>query len=194
MDKRKILTEFKDDFIWFLYQNAVYSLDTYTTSATAISNKEAVLPGKVYTLKEADVKEIEINEDTGEVKYSKQAIVDQFGSLEYAPVMKYFNVNKPKDFIKFRMELKNLQKVSSKMEQKEFLETFGIFDNSSNSYFENGDVAGRNMILSKAALYNTANPEAMFAFGSGVASILKNIHAKYAAELNNYAFFRDVKF
>jgi hypothetical protein len=194
MDKRKVLTEFKDDFIWFLYQNAVYSLDTYTTSATAISNKEAVLPGKVYTLKESDVKEIEINDETGEVKYSKQAVVNQFGSLEYSPVMKYFNVNKPKDFIKFRIELKNLQEVSSKMEQEEFLETFGIFDNSSNSYFENGDVAGRNMILSKAALYNTMNPEAMFAFGSGVASILKNIYAKYSTELNNFAFFRDIKY
>jgi len=195
MDKAKILTQFKDDFIWFLYQNAVYAGDSYTTSGTSIVDNKTSLPGVTYTLKEeGGLKEIEINKETGVVTWSTQAVVNLFGSLENAPAMQFFNISKPKDFVKFYIEMSNLQEVSKDMTKEEFLETFGIFDNTSNSYLDKGETTGKTMILTKAALYNTSNPEAMFNFGSGVANILKNIHSKYKTELDNYAFFRDIKY
>ena len=195
MDKAKILTQFKDDFIWFLYQNSVYANDSYTTSSTSIVNNKTSLPGVTYTLNEVDgSQEIEINKETGVVTWSTQAVVNLFGSLENAPAMQFFSISKPKDFVKFNIEMSNLQEVSKNMTNEEFLETFGIFDNASNSYLDRGKTVGRTMILTKAALYNTSNPDAMFNFGSGVANILKNIHSKYKTELDNYAFFRDIKY
>lgn len=198
MDKRKVLVEFKDDFIWFLYQNAVYSLDTYTTSSTNIVDNKTAAPGKTYKLIEKEngtgTQEFEINEETGEVTYSPNILLKELNMQEFAPARRFFNNGQVKSYVKFRIELENLKKVSESMTNEQFIEAYGIFDNSSKSYFEQGNEVGRLNILTKAALYNTMNPDAMFNFGTGVSSILRNIHSKYKTELNDYAFFRDIKY
>ena len=198
MDKRKVLVEFKDDFIWFLYQNAVYSLDTYTTSSTNIVDNKTAAPGKTYKLIEKEngtgTQEFEINEETGEVTYSPNILEKERDMAEFSPARRFFNNGQVKSYAKFRIELENLKKVSESMTNEQFIEVYGIFDNSKKSYLEQGQEVGRINILIKAALYNTMNPDAMFNFGTGVSSILRNIHSKYRAELNNYAFFRDIKY
>ena len=195
MDKKKVLTEFKDDFIWFLYQNAVYATNTYTTSSTSVVDNKIAAPGKTYTLKEdSSLSELTINEETGEVSYPANLLLLEQNFAEFAPVFKFFNNNNPKEYVKFRVEFENLKRVSENMTHEEFMEAYGIFDYSSKSYFEQGETTGRSLILNKVALYNTGNVNAMFDISTGVSSVLRNLNSKYKSDLENFAFFRDIKF
>jgi hypothetical protein len=195
VDKQKVLTEFKDDFIWFLYQNAVYATNTYTTSSTSVVDNKIAAPGKTYTLKESNsVSELTIDEETGAVIYPKNLLLLEQSFAEFAPIFKFFNNNNSKEYVKFRIEFENLKRVSENMTHEEFTEAYGIFDYSSKSYFEQGETIGRSLILNKVALYNTGNVEAMFDISTGVSSILRNLNSKYKSDLENFAFFRDIKF
>ena len=196
MDRSKVLSNFKDEFIWFLYQNAVYNNKNYVTSPTKIVDNKTAEPGIAYKLIEDNsLKTIEINKETGEVKYPNNivdiAINTNNGLLEFAAVSKFFRPNKPLDYVKFYIEFKNLTEVSENMNNVEFLKRFGVFDFQNNSLLKRQ--SGRLLILQKAALYNTLDPNAMFDSSTSVVNVLQNIHAKYKDELNNYAFFRDYR-
>lgn len=196
MDRSKVLSNFKDEFVWFLYQNAVYNNSNYVTSASKVENNKSTEPGIVYKLVEDNtLTEIVINKETGEVKYPNNifdlAMNENSKLLEFNAVAKYFRPNKPLDYVKFFIEFENLKEVAANMTQEQFLERFGIFDFQNKSLLNRP--SGRLLILQKAALYNTMNPYAMFDSATSVVNTLQNIHSKYKAELDNYAFFRDYR-
>lgn len=196
MDRSKVLSDFKDEFVWFMYQNAVYNSKSYVTSASKIEDNKTTEPGIIYKLIEDNsLTTIEINKETGEVKYPKNIFDLDFNKnsefQEFNAVVKFFRPNKPLDYVKFIIELRNLQEVSFNMTQEEFLNRYGVFDFQNTSLLKRP--GGKNLILQKVALYNTMNQNAMFDSSTSVVNVLQNIHAKYKAELDNYAFFRDYR-
>lgn len=197
VDKRKLLADFKNDFLWFLYQNAAYSGNSYTASPTKFvkTDKSKVdVPGKTYTLIEDDsVTGMEINEETGEVKYNNNVFFDEANILEFLFVRKFFNNATPKEWVKFRLEYNNLSEASKDLTDEEFKKKYEIFDTPKRTFFTQGSQQARLIILSRAALYNIGNIPAMFDISAGVASVVQNLKGKYP-ELENYSFFRDIKY
>ena len=85
-----LFAEFKNDFMWFLYQNAAYSRKSYTTSPSKYFSDGSAFPGKTYTLVEdVNLKQgIEINEETGvvtvdgdNVTYRATYLIDEEGTV-----------------------------------------------------------------------------------------------------------------
>ena len=198
VDRRKLLADFKNDFLWFLYQNAAYGGNSYTTSSTKFLESDANkvdVPGKTYTLVEDNsVNGMEINEETGEVKYNSDVFIQEKDLLEFTFLRnKFFKKANPKDWVKFRLEYNNLSEASKDLTDEEFKKKYEIFDVPKRSFMLQGSRQGRLIILSRAALYNTGNVPAMFDLSYGVGSIIQNLKSKYP-ELNNYALFRDIKY
>ncbi len=198
VDQRKLLADFKNDFLWFLYQNAVYNDNSYTTSPTKFikGNTEKIeIPGKSYTLVEDPSVEfgMEINEETGEVRYSPDVYFKEANMLEFMPFRKFFNNTLPKEWVKFRLEYINLSNVAETLTVNEFKEKFKVFDQPKRTFMNQGFEQGKLIILGRAALYNTGNVGAMFDISTGAASVVQNLKALYP-ELENYALFRDVKY
>lgn len=197
VDRRKLLSDFKNDFLWFLYQNAAYGDKSYTTSPTKFVEKDenkVEVPGKTYTLvQDNSVKGMVINEETGEVKYNANVFFDEADLLEFQFIRKFFNNQTPKEWVKFRLEYNNLSEASKNLTDEEFKKKYEVFDTPKRSFFTQGSRAARLIILSRAALYNTGNISAMFDISSGVASVIQNLKGKFP-ELDNYAFFRDIKY
>jgi hypothetical protein len=196
-DKRKVLADFKNDFLWFLYQNAAYAGNSYTASPTKFvkgNNTKVDIPGKTYTLTEDNsVTGMEINEETGEVKYSTNVFYDEANMLEFLFIRKFFNKDTPREWVKFRLEYNNLSKASEDLTDEEFKKKYEIFDTPKRTFFTQGSQQARLIILSRAALYNTGNVSSMFDISSGVASVVQNLKAKYP-ELESFSFFRDIKY
>ena len=198
VDRRKLLADFKNDFLWFLYQNAAYGGNSYTTSSTKFvesDNNKVDVPGKTYTLIEDDsVTGMEINEETGEVKYNSDVFIQEKDLLEFTFLRnKFFNKSNPKEWVRFRLEYNNLVEASKDLTDEQFKSKYEIFDIAKRSFMLQGSAQGRLIILSRAALYNTGNINAMFDLSYGVGSIAANLKSKYP-ELNNYSFFRDIKY
>jgi predicted NAD-dependent protein-ADP-ribosyltransferase YbiA (DUF1768 family) len=195
VERKKILTDFKNDFMWFLYQNAVYGSSSYTTSSSKFVDDKISIPGKTYTFTEnISLKEAyTVNDETGEVVYSPLAKVFDNNMLEFIYSAPFFNSNMPKEWIKFRLEYDNLKESSKDLNDNEFQEKFYQFDNPRYSFFQRGSAAGRQIILQRAALYNTNNVKAMFDLSTGVGFIIKNMIAKHD-DLSNFALLRDINF
>lgn len=196
MDRSKVLSNFKDEFIWFLYQNAVYNDLSYVTSASSVTNNLTGGPGIAYKLVvDNNIDKIIINDEKGEVRFPENIYEVDYNKYtplsEFAAVSKYFKPNRPLDYVKFRIEYKNLESVAEGMTNEEFLDRFGIFDFQNYSLLNRKN--GRTLILQKAALYHTMNPYAMFDSSNGVVNVLQNIYAKYRSQLENFAFFRDFR-
>ena len=195
VDRAKVLADFKNDFMWFLYQNAVYGVNSYTTSPTKFVDDKIAIPGKTMTLVEDATLPVayEINEETGVVKYSPKAVLLTMNMQEFHYSASFFDHALPKEKIKFILEYINLKNVSSELTDAQFKDKYYLFDNAGKSFLDKGSVTGRNIILQRAALYHTNNPKAMFDLSTGVGFILRNMMAKNP-ELSNYAFFRDLGF
>jgi len=198
VDQRKLLADFKNDFLWFLYQNAVYNDNSYTTSPTKFikgDTEKIDIVGKSYTLVEDASVEfgMDINEETGEVRYSPDVYFKEANMLEFMPFRKFFNNTLPKEWVKFRLEYSNLSKVAETLTVDEFKEKFKVFDQPKRTFMNQGFEQGKLIILGRAALYNTGNVSAMFDISTGAASVVQNLKALYP-ELENYALFRDVKY
>ncbi len=195
-DAKKVLTEFKNDFMWFLYQNAAYSRKSYTTSASKYFTDGSAYPGKSYTLIEDPslTEAMEVNEETGEVKYHPTAMVKENNMTEFMYSSKFFNADLPKEWVAFRLEYNNLKQASEVLSDDEFKEKFYQFDNPNNSFLDNGSAIGRSIILQRAALYNTNNVNAMFDLSVGIGNILRNFTAKYPGLKTEFALIRDIQY
>ena len=193
VDRAKVLADFKNDFMWFLYQNAVYGVNSYTTSPTKFVDDKIAIPGKTMTLVEDASLPVayEINEETGVVKYSPKAVLMTMNMQEFHYSASFFDHALPKEKIKFILEYINLKNVSSELTDAQFKDKYYLFDNAGKSFLNK--TGGRNIILQRAALYHTNNPKAMFDLSAGIGFILRNMMAKNP-ELSNYAFFRDLGF
>lgn len=198
VDQRKLLADFKNDFLWFLYQNAVYNDNVYTTTPTKFidgDTEKIDIIGKSYTLIEDSSIEVgmDINEETNEVRYHPEVYFKEASMMEFTPFRKFFNVSLPKEWVKFRLEYNNLSKISENLTQDQFQEKFKLFDQPKRSFLKQGFVQGKLVILGRAALYNAGNANSMFDISTGAASIVQNLKSFYP-ELEKYAFFRDVKY
>jgi hypothetical protein len=192
VDLRKLLSDFKNDFLWFLYQNAAYGDNVYTTSPSKFiktGSNNIEITGKTYTLVEDPSVEfgIDINEETGEVKYHPDVFFKEANMIEFMPYREFFNAKIPKEWVKFRLEFNALLESSKNLTPIEFDNKFKIFDQPKRSFIKKyGFEQGKILILSRAALYNTGNVKAMFDISTGVASVVQNLKAYYP-ELEKYA-------
>lgn len=195
-EPRKVLSEFKNDFMWFLYQNAAYNRKSFTTSASQYFEDGSAYPGKTYTLVEDSslTTGMEINEETGVVKYSPSVMIRENNMTEFIYSSKFFNAQLPKEWVAFRLEYNNLKQASENLSDAEFKEKFYQFDNPNNSFLDQGSARGRSIILQRAALYHTNNIDAMFDLSAGIGNILRNFSAKYPGLKTQFAFFRDINY
>lgn len=183
-------TQFKNDFILFLYQNSVYSGDTKT-----IVKKDGSL--KNYTLEKHDSPLLLIEDDV--VYYNDvNTLAAEITKPEYSHVRRYFlssigpNNLQVKNFIGFVLEYQNLLEEYDSLTTEELSDKFFMFDKPDNGLLQYGPDAYKRMILQRAAMFYSGNPESMFDSDMGVVPIINQLKSKYP-ELTNYSLIRDLR-
>ena len=190
--KATITSQYKNDFMWFLYQNAVYTDNNYTLSS-----------GEGYKLKptNSNFKEgYKINYEDKTIEYNEDTLYQKifFGESEsiYSNAQVYFKIETPKSLARFILEHDILsEKYNNKsVSNEEFKEKFYQFDNLQTTLIEVEDdysVGNRNQLIIRAALYNSGNVTSMFTQTNGVNKMLSFFKQKYP-DLNEYQFFQDM--
>ena len=189
--RSKMLSDFKNDFLLFLYQNAVYNSNVYTTSSTEfLNNGKISVPGKQFSLVEdASVDGVVIDTENNKVLYNSNSFNAEAGFGEFVHVKKFF-LNQPvREYAKFRVEYNNLMEAHKNMSDEELIkkyETFNaakLFDRNASNY--------RTVLFAKVALFNTSNPIAMFDKDYGLGPIVSKMTSLH--QLNSYSVFSDIK-
>lgn len=170
-------TDFKNDFLWFLYQNSVYSNKSYN----GYSLVESSDPNQY----------LSVDNTTKTILYGKNYLTNNYKEDEFKDVIKFFDLNDKSsgllEFVKFKYEYDKVKFENISLGDSEFYKKYYYLDRPGDNSF------GRNYVLQRLALYNTMNPKAMFDNVAGVAGILKKIISKYP-ELKKYALIEDVRF
>ena len=187
-DLDTVRTHFKNDFILFLYQNAVYSGDSLTI-ADSMSGK---LDNYVY--KQHQSSEIKIED--GVIYYNpKSSFLSEISKEEYKYVKKYFkNINQIKNLIHYRLTYEMLERNTKDLTEQEFMDTYFLFDKRGNSYkgrFSSFE-AYRLFILQRAALVMSSNPETLFDSELGIVPLILNLKDKHP-DLNNYGIVSNMR-
>jgi hypothetical protein len=190
--KATIINQYKNDFMWFLYQNAVYTDNNYTLSS-----------GEGYKLKptNSNFKEgYKINYEDKTIEYNEDTLYQKifFGESEsiYSKAQVYFKIETPKSLARFILEHDILSEKynNESVSNEEFKEKFYQFDNLQTTLIEVEDdysVGNRNQLIIRAALYNSGNVTSMFTQTNGVNKMLSFFKQKYP-DLNEYQFFQDM--
>ena len=190
--KATIINQYKNDFMWFLYQNAVYTDNNYTLSS-----------GEGYKLKptNSNFKEgYKINYEDKTIEYNEDTLYQKifFGDSEsiYSKAQVYFKIETPKSLARFILEHDILSEKynNESVSNEEFKEKFYQFDNLQTTLIEVEDdysVGNRNQLIIRAALYNSGNVTSMFTQTNGVNKMLSFFKQKYP-DLNEYQFFQDM--
>ena len=185
IDPVKLRSDFKNDFLWFLYQNAIYGEPTYTID---VNDKT-----QTYTLNEVDDLNqiVSIDNEQNIVTYGKDSFAIEVTSPRFIYALKYFTQDSTTSWVRFRLEYDALSKKYKDYNDEDFNDDFYMFDNPAKPYLDKGE-AGRNVLIIKKALYNSGNIKAMFDSASGIVNMLLNFQDMHP-ELKTYSFFRDMK-
>ena len=171
VDRAYHLKNYKDDFLWFMYQNAVYQNDRYKEFNIVYDNtydKGVVIDGTT----------VHVNKDIAE----NERILKAVNIGPFFPQLGHY--------VRFEVERQRLVASHGKdaiTNSKKFQNDFFHFQNVGYDFSVTG-------MINKMALFYSANNVAMFDFSFGYATILKNLQLKYADELINNELFNDLKY
>ena len=170
-------TDFKNDFLWFIYQNSVYSNKNYNGYKLVESSD----PNQY----------LSVDNTTKTIIYGKDFLNNNYKEDEFKDVIKFFDTNVESsgllEFVKFKYEYDKVKFENISLGDAEFYKKYYYLDRPGDNSF------GRNYVLQRLALYNTMNPKAMFDNVAGVAGILKKIISKHP-DLKKNALIEDVRF
>ncbi len=192
-DISNVRTHFKNDFFWFLYQNSVYSGDTVSIVSTSGQPD-------VYQYKKHSSSEIKVED--GVIYYNPlSSLTNEFLKEDYKYVRKYFidsvapNYNQIKLFIAFKLTYEKLLSENLNLPIEKFNEKFFLFDRRGYSLRDNfsSDEPYKRIILQRAALFLSKNPNAMFDSEIGIVTLVNNLKSQYP-ELNYYGLISDMRF
>ena len=183
-------SNYKNDFVWFIYQNAVYSGNTKT-----IIDKD----GKPVTFNLVPTQEfngIEVDYEEKTVMYNPvMGVATEIGySPEHAAVSRFFSPthDQAKNFIAYLLEYNNLVDEYSNKSYDQVVEDLYMFDKANESNALAGEESHRMALYRKAALFRSKNPEALFDKEFGLVSIFLQLKSKYP-ELGDYDLVNDLR-
>jgi hypothetical protein len=184
IDPVKLRSDFKNDFLWFLYQNAVYNNNNYTIDVDG--------QPKTYNFIESKnpMQPVVVDNENNTITYGKNAFEVEVTSPRFMYAVNYFPLGTINQWVKFRAEYDALNEKYKDLSDEDFNDVFYMFDNPVSPYIDKGE-AGRNILIIKAALYQSKNIAAMFDSSSGVVSMLRNFQDMHP-ELSSYSFFADM--
>lgn len=189
MDLDLIRTHFKNDFIWFLYQNAVYSSDQ-----TTLVKSNGTL--QTYDLIEStDDLAVRVDDEAFKIYYNpKFSTSTEISKSEYSHVRMFFspNVTQIKNFIAFKLQYEELLEKHIDTPIKELEKEFYLFDKPNEGLSKYGPEAYRRMLLQRAAMYYSKNPNSMFHSDLGIVPMIQQMKAKHL-DLQNYALIQDMR-
>lgn len=157
--------DFKNDFIWFLFQNAVYSGNTYNGYTLVKSSDPNVT--------------IDIDEENKIVTYGSN-VAFSVNNFDQEFNTHLFNESLG---VRFRIEYEKLGALSP-----EELKTKYSHLDFTNKRFT------ANYLRFKAALYESRNPVSFFSGPTGVANIISNFKQNDPTLVEQYEIFRDLRY
>jgi hypothetical protein len=189
--RSKLLSDFKNDFLLFLYQNAVYSTNSYTTSSTEfLKNGRIAVPGKQFTLVEDDsVNGVVIDTENNTVSFNSNSLNAEVAFGEFDHVRKFFQNLPAREYAKFRVEHSNLMAAHENVNDADLIKKYEAFNAA--KLFDNNKTNYRTVLFAKVALYNTNNPAAMFDKNYGLGPLVSKMTSLH--KLESYSLFSDIK-
>jgi len=171
VDKAFHLKNYKDDFLWFMYQNAVYQSNRYKEFNIVYDTKYkegVVIDGAV----------VHVNEEQA----TKEMAAKSFSIGPFFPQLGHY--------VRFEVERQRLYEAHGKaaiLDFGKFVKRFGSFQNMGAKLTQVG-------MLNKMALFYSQNNVSMFSFSHGYAGIFKHLQLKFADEFINNDLFNDLKY
>ena len=189
--RSKMLSDFKNDFLLFLYQNAVYGINSYTTSSTEfLKNGRIAVPGKQFTLVEDDsVNGVVIDTENNKVSFNSNSLNAEVAFGEFNHVRKFFQNLPAREYAKFRVEHSNLMAAHENVNDEDLIKKYEAFGSA--KLYDNNKALYRTILFAKVALFNTNNPAAMFDKNYGLGPLVSRITSLH--KLESYSIFSDIK-
>lgn len=190
-DIETVRTQFKNDFILFLYQNSIYSGD----NVSVVTEDGEVLTYEFTT--DQNVKGVLV-EDNKVIYNPNTALSDEISKSEYSHVRPYFlrsigpNSQQIKNFIAFKLNYEQLLSENLNTTEEELAEKFYMFDKSDRNLQSYGYETYKRILLQRAAMFNARNPESMFDSDLGIVPCILRLRDKYK-ELQNYSLIKDMR-
>lgn len=163
-------TDFKNDFIWFLYQNSLFKKDVYGGYALKPNYSDLNAP-------------FEINEEAKTVSFGGALLSNDINNpdLDLKFVQQYFtNLDQ---YVRFKIEYQKLDGIEAAQLEKDYYFLDGAKKKYSTEYLKQ-----------KIALYNSRNHNSYFSGPVGVANMFKRFKQENPDLVEKYALIRDMKF
>ena len=163
-------TDFKNDFIWFLYQNSLFKKNTYDGYTIKVLNDPKA--------------EFSINEETKVVTVSNTVLGNDIINPK-SGLTSYLMHNFPTvdQYIRFKIEFAKLENIDPVQLRKDYY----FLDNARNKVT---DV----WLKTKIALYKSRNQIAYFYGPTSVGNMFKRFKQEHPDLAKKYAIIRDMKF
>ena len=163
-------TDFKNDFIWFLYQNSLFKKNTYDGYTIKVLNDPKA--------------EFSINEETKVVTVSNTVLGNDIISPK-SGLTSYLMHNFPTvdQYIRFKIEFAKLENIDPVQLRKDYY----FLDNARNKVTDL-------WLKTKIALYKSRNQIAYFYGPTSVGNMFKRFKQEHPDLAKKYAIIRDMKF
>jgi hypothetical protein len=163
-------TDFKNDFIWFLYQNSLFKKNVYDGYIFKPNYSDANAP-------------FEINEETKTVSFGGALLGNDINNpdLDLKFVQRHFT--SLDQYVRFKIEYQKLEGIEAKQLEKDYYFLDGAKKKYTTEYLKQ-----------KAALYNSRNHNSYFTGPTSVANMFKRFKQENPELAEKYALIRDMKF
>jgi len=174
VDKAYHYNNFKNDFIWFLFQNSIYRNNSYKDFRISenLEQEQAI---------SIDGFNVSVNSNLIE-----KAIDDELYNLGLTGILDVFPTNG--HYIRYEIERQRIEADVEEMSDEEFKDKFYYFNNIGDRSFT------KKGTIKKMALFYSGNNVAMFNYTLGFATIFKNIQVKHRESLLHNQLFQDLRY
>jgi len=162
-------TDFKNDFIWFLYQNSLFKKNTYD--------------GYTFKVLSDPKAEFSINEETKVVTFSSNILGNDINNPKLGLSHMMHNFPTADQYVRFKIELSKLENEDAYKLRKEYY----FLDNAKNKVTDL-------WLKNKIALYKSRNQIAYFYGPTSVGNMFKRFKQEHPDLAKKYAIIRDMKF
>lgn len=163
-------TDFKNDFIWFLYQNSLFKKNTYS--------------GYVFKPNYSDLNApFEIDEENKTVSFGGALLGNDINNLELDLQSIQRNFTTLDQYVRYKIEYQKLEGIDVDVLRKQYY----FLDKSRNK-------ETYTYLKQKAALYNSRNHNSYFYGPTSVANMFKRFKQENSELTEKYALIRDMKF
>jgi len=163
-------TDFKNDFIWFLYQNSLFKKGIYDGYTFKQNNSDLNAP-------------FEIDEENKIVSFGAGLLSNDINNPELELKYVQSNFKNLEQYVRFKIEYQKLDGIPAKQLEKDYY----FLDNAKKKY-------STLYLKQKIALYNSRNHNSYFTGPTSVANMFKRFKQENPDLAEKYALIRDMKF